>query len=164
LYAREKYGDKNSTLALNIDQELQEGINMSKAILMSDLELEMKSFETNMRQFHEILQREWDDPESKNPYMSELKDQHKHISTAIQTSRELIDRAKRDVKEFESFYFEVPDSCQKMFKDFDDFVNSLKKSKEKYLQMQRIAEKAKKLQNPLTMKAPVPSRRKSAMI
>lgn len=141
-----------------------EGITMSKSILLSDLELEMKSFETNMRQFHDILQREWDDPESKNPHMNELKDHHKIISSAIQSSRELIERAKRDVKEFESFYFEVPDSCQKMFKDFDDFVLSLKKSKEKYLQMQRMAEKAKKLQNPLNMKAPLAQRRKSSIL
>lgn len=160
-----------SALALAVDDEFSAKINVSKSLSLTDLESEFKSFETNLKLFYEILQKEWDDPDSTNNHMSELKEQHKHISHAVATAREEIERVKKDIKEFEVFYFEPPDSSKNMFSIFDEFITQLRKSKEKYLLLQEANEKnektkalaAEKSAKSITPKAEASMKRRSSI-
>lgn len=149
-------------LALAIDEDFSGKIHVSCTIAPSDysdpsrvkigdpigeLEKEFKdSFEENMRQFHSILQQEWD-PDSKDPHMIALMEQHKNISTMVSFAKDEIERARRNAREFESFYLEKSDQCQPMLETLEQFILSMKKAKDKYTLLYGTGEKKKKYRN-----------------
>jgi len=144
---REKSGHAPSQLALNIDDDLSAMINVSCTISPSDysdpskirvgdpigeLEKEFKeSFDDNMRQFLRILQGEWD-PDSKDPHMGMLQDQHREISMMVEFAKENIDKARKNIQEFEMFYLEDTNQCQCMLETMGQFMSSLRKAKDRH--------------------------------
>jgi hypothetical protein len=138
LYTRHQSGDKSSTIALGVTEDLIDAITSSKSIALSDIMKDVHILESESKNLEKFIHSQTSLPP---PESMELLRKLEIITGEIAITRGKYQANKIKIREFEQYFGEKADSCSLMLGYLDDFLKAFKAAKDKYIANSRRAER-----------------------
>lgn len=156
MHTRQQAGDRASSIAFKVDEELSTVVVPCKQLYLSDISKDFTIIENEFKKYLRLL-------ESDQKVSGSIS---QRIQSMLEATKEIVNRAKEKVFEFELFFDEITipsdgnanttgEGCVLIVSYLDSFFNAMNISKQKFLtnlkKMQR--ESSSKLSRPTSFQA-----------